>query len=57
MKIDFFFITPHGTFADALQLPDDHTYTEQEIQAMQQQRLDNWLAVVTASPVEEPPQE
>jgi hypothetical protein len=56
MKIDFFFITPHGTFADALHLPDDHTYTEQEIQAMQQQRLDNWLAVVTAPPVEEPPQ-
>jgi len=57
MKIDFFFITPHGTFSDALHLPDDHTYTEQEIQAMQQQRLDNWLAVVTAPPVEEPPQE
>ena len=57
MKIDFFFITPHGTFADALHLPDDHTYTEQEIQAMQQQRLDNWLAVVTAPPVEEPSQE
>ena len=28
-----------------------------EIEAMKQQRFDNWLAVVTAPPVEEPPQE
>ena len=56
MKIDFFFVTQHGTFADALHLPDDHTHTEAEIEAMKQQRLDNWLAVVTAVP-EETPQE
>ena len=53
IKIDFSFETPHGKFADALHLPDDHTFTEAEIQAMKEQRRDNWIAVVTAPPVEE----
>ena len=62
MKIDFEFDTPHGVFRDALHLPDDHTFTDDEIQAMKQQRVDNWIVVVTAPPVEEvveetPPQE
>ena len=52
MKIDFEFDTPHGVFRDALHLPDDHTFTDDEIQAMKQQRVDNWIAVVTAPPVE-----
>lgn len=54
IKIDFEFETPHGKFADALHLPDDHTFTDAEIQAMKEQRRDNWIAVVTAPPVEEP---
>lgn len=54
MKIDFHFDTPHGVFRDALHLPDDHTFTEAEIQAMKEQRRDNWIAVVTAPSVEEP---
>ena len=53
MKIDFEFDTPHGVFRDALHLPNDHTFTDEEIQAMKQQRVDNWIAVVTAPPVEE----
>jgi hypothetical protein len=53
MKIDFEFDTPHGVFRDALHLADDHTFTDEEIQAMKQQRVDNWIAVVTAPPVEE----
>ena len=61
MKIDFEFDTPHGVFRDALHLADDHTFTDDEIQAMKQQRVDNWIAVVTAPPVEvveeTPPQE
>jgi hypothetical protein len=57
MKIDFEFTTPHGLFRDALHLPDDHTFTEEEIQAMKQQRVDNWIAVVTAPPAEEVPVE
>ena len=55
MKIDFEFETAHGKFADALHLPDDHTFTDDDIQAMKQQRVDNWIAVVTAPPIEETP--
>ena len=56
IKIYFQFETPHGKFADALHLPDDHTFTEAEIQAMKQQRVDNWIAIVTAPPVEQEPE-
>jgi hypothetical protein len=54
IKIDFQFETPHGKFADALHLPDDHAFTEEEIQAMKEQRRDNWIAAVTAPPVPDP---
>ena len=53
MKIDFEFQTPHGVFRDALHLPDDHAFTEAEIEAMKQQRVDNWIAAVTAPPTED----
>lgn len=39
-------------FRDALYLPDDHTYTQAEIDAMEQERVNNWIAIV--SPVEPP---
>lgn len=57
MKIDFEFQTPHGKFADALHLPDDHGFTDAEIEAMKEARRDAWIVVVTAPPVEEPEQE
>ena len=50
MKIDFKIETQHGTFSDALHLPDDHGLTPEQITAMQQQRVDNWIAVITAPP-------
>lgn len=53
MKIDFEFQTPHGLFRDALHLADDHSFTAAEIELMKQQRVDNWIAVVTAPAVEE----
>jgi len=53
MKIDFEFNTPHGLFRDALHLPDDQTLTEAEIEAMKQQRVDNWIAAVTSPSTEE----
>jgi hypothetical protein len=54
MKIDFQFTHPvHGKFADAIHLPDDHTFSDGEIEAMKQQRFDNWVAIVGAPPVEE----
>lgn len=53
MKIDFEFDTPHGIFRDALHLPDDHTMTNQEIEAIKQQRVNDWIAIVNAPVVEE----
>lgn len=57
MKIDFEFQTEHGLFRDALHLPDDHGLTDAQIEAMKVERRDNWIAVVTAPPVEESEQE
>ena len=53
VKIDFSFHSQYGTFADALHLPDDHGLTQDEINAMQQQRFDNWVAIITAPSAEE----
>jgi len=52
MVIDFEFNTQYGTFKDALILPDDHTYTDAELETMKQTRLDNWIAIIEAPPVE-----
>lgn len=57
MKIDFEFQTDYGLFRDALHLPDDHGLSDEQIEAMKQQRVDNWIAVVAAPPAEEVPQE
>lgn len=48
MKINFSFPSQYGTFSDALHLPDDHEFTDVEIEAMKQQRFDKWIAVITA---------
>ena len=57
MKIDFEFDTPFGLFRDALHLADDHGFTDEEIEMMKRERRDNWIAVVTAPPVEAPAEE
>lgn len=41
------------TLKDAIVLPDDHGFTEEQIEEMKQQRWDNWYALVTAVPTEE----
>ena len=51
MKIEFEFQTPHGVFRDALHLPEDHKFTDAEIEAMKQQRVDNWVILVETPPV------
>jgi hypothetical protein len=48
IKIDFEFQTQYGVYRDALYLEDNHSFTEQEIEAMKQERVDNWIAVITA---------
>lgn len=42
--------TDYGTFRDALHLPEDHNLTDEQIQAMMQERVDNWIAIVSAPP-------
>jgi hypothetical protein len=51
MKIEFEFQTPHGVFRDALHLPEDHKFTDAEIEVMKQQRVDNWVILVETPPV------
>lgn len=55
MVIDFTKTSEDGiySFSDALHLDDNHTFTEAEIEAMKQQRFDNWLAYILAPAVEE----
>jgi hypothetical protein len=50
IKIDFEFDSSYGVFRDALHLPDDHGLSDEQIEAMKQQRLNNWIAVITAPP-------
>jgi hypothetical protein len=56
IKIDFEFQTKHGKYADALHLPDNHTFTEAEIQAMKEQRRDNWINIIDNPPPPPPPE-
>ena len=59
IKIDFEFQTQYGVYRDALYLEDNHSFTEQEIEAMKQERLSNWIAIITtlAEPIIETPAE
>jgi len=47
MKIDFQFETQYGMFADALDFDDAAVPSESEIEVLKQERLANWLAIVT----------
>jgi hypothetical protein len=49
MQIIFTFETQFGPFCDALNLPEDHGFTDEQLDAMKQERLANWLAVVNPS--------
>lgn len=47
MKIDFII----NGFSDALHLPDDHSFSEAEIEAMKQARYNKWYEFITNPPV------
>lgn len=49
-KIDFEYTTKYGVFRDALHLPEDQVFTDADIDAMKQQRLDNWIYHVENPP-------
>ena len=53
IKIDFEFKTDNGVFRDALHLPDDHTFLDEEIESMKLERVNNWLAIVIPQPTSE----
>jgi hypothetical protein len=53
MQIRFTFETQHGSFSDALYLDDNHAFTEADIEAMKQERLSNWIAIIESPPTEE----
>ncbi len=50
VKIDFAFDTPYGVFRDALWLEENHGLTDEQIDALQAERLSNWLDVIANSP-------
>ena len=59
IKIDFIKTSEDGvySFSDALHLPINHSYTDEEIEAMKQARFDRWLDMILNPPapvVEEP---
>jgi hypothetical protein len=60
--INFSVNTQYGTFTDAIMIDDSVTLSDSEIEAIKQQRIDNWIAVVSVSeeseyvhPLEPPP--
>lgn len=36
------------SFSDAIHIPANHTFTEEEIESMKQERFDNWLSFILA---------
>lgn len=50
IKIDFVIEQNGYSFGDALHLEDDHTFTDEQIEAMKQARFDNWYAFITRVP-------
>ena len=52
IKINFTKTSEDGvySFSDALHLSINHTYTEEEIEAMKQERFDRWLNMILNPP-------
>jgi hypothetical protein len=53
MKIDFEFESNYGVYRDALYLDDNHSLTEQDIEAMKLERFNNWVYAVENPPTPE----
>lgn len=53
INIDFEITQDGYTFKDCICLEDNHSFTDAEIEAMKQQRFNNWYAIVTAPSEEE----
>lgn len=46
ISINFEFESKYGTFTDALVLPDDHNFSDDELEIMKQQRFDSWITFI-----------
>jgi len=44
-------------YSDAIYLPEDHTFTESEIEAMKDERFNNWKAFILNPPPGPTPEE
>jgi hypothetical protein len=49
MTIVFEFPSVYGTFRDALNLPNGHGLSEDQLTAMKQTRFDDWLSAIVAA--------
>jgi len=54
IKIDFTKTDGTYTLQDALYLADDNILSDAEIEAIKQTRFDNWVAIITAPPIDMP---
>lgn len=54
MILQFSYETKYGTFSDALVLPDNHTYTNDDLEKMKLQRRDNWISYIDSTQVQTP---
>jgi hypothetical protein len=54
IKIDFEFDSEYGKYRDAIVLEDNHGVSDNQIDAIKQQRFENWKAhIIAASEVTE----
>jgi len=53
INFDFSFDSKYGGYSDSIWLEDDHTFTDQEIEDMKQQRFNRWLTLFDVSTSEE----
>jgi hypothetical protein len=44
--------TAYGVYQDALYFPADQVPSEEELERLKQERVDNWIAVITAPQME-----
>jgi hypothetical protein len=54
MQIRFEYQTKYGIFKDALNIPDDHSYTDEELEIMKTERVEKWIYnIENAPPIDE----
>lgn len=46
--------TEYGTYKDAIHLPDDIAYTDQELDAMKLERVNKWITALNAPTLDIP---